>query len=204
MIKYKNDDGEEITQDQAEQSGDYDKEFYVNNSLKYIYTGFTLRFINYFISPSETETNIVNQFSNLGVIINITYTSMYGVFKEEYNKEYYSNGNLRTEGKSLIAPDGQTICNLYIWDDSNANPPNTVSKQIFVNEVEYFEFGYHSDGSFIGYGYTNYSNSWLDNDEDGISFDSVGMHAFLPLPNVPIDSEYFRTDVFDPTPFLIP
>ncbi|MEZ4916464.1 MAG: hypothetical protein R2836_05710 [Chitinophagales bacterium] len=47
------------------------------------------------------------------------------------------------------------------------------------NEVEYFEFGYHSDGSFSGYGYINYSNSWLDNDEDGVSFDNVGMHAFL-------------------------
>lgn len=191
-IEYKNEFGNEVTQNQLALLKDYIKIEKINDSLKSeeLYVDGIISRVDYQKSQNETISEILSKYSTEVAIHITTHFESFGIYQMGYI-ESYMNNNILSKSRFLKNEEDEIILSQDIDKVNNTPIPNTIKKYFSFTEDEYYLFHYKDDGTLremnstrtINYGVWRPSDL---NDLNGFSWSEVGNYYQNANPIIPV------------------
>lgn len=196
-INYKNSSGAMITTQQAKKIGKYEKNYFINGSLKKIeyYDENAISIITYYIDNNENVANVIVQLSTAPALsFEIVEKNLISNYVASTIKTYKNQDLTYCRKELSVSVEGFILFCQEL--DITTNQPIEGVQKFYENKHFEYWFTYNSDGSLSTAEVTSQYNSPQD-DEYYDNFDDI------PLTTDTIKAEYFRTAIFDPTGFEV-
>lgn len=190
-IEYKNEFGNEVTQNQLPLLKDYTKIEKIDDSLKSeeLYVDGIISRVDYQKSQNETISEILSKYAPETAVHITTHFENFGIYKMGYI-ESYMNNNILSKSRFLKNGENKIILSQDIDKITNTPIPNTIKKYFSFTEDEYYLFDYKDDGTLREMNSTRGINYgvWISSDLNnlnGFSWSEVGNYYQTSQPVIP-------------------